>query len=616
MSSRDALRDRGKAKVRGASRRGDATRAVKRDARGKKIAREGLIHRGFRRLTTDDDDAQLEAFRVARATRKDAPVVEAEAEEAPPTTDEGVETRAGTGTTTTPTDDALAAAVEDARAARAETANVKSELAVLRLSLKEARASAARAESEKESARDAAKDARDAAGEASGARESLERRAREAEAALADAESARDAAVARLEETERARAETVKKLEAVETLRSKSAADTTSAKELARERDAAVKASEAAMSRIRNLESALRETREELLRAEEEGAQLRRDLDESREERRLGGAAARGGGDEGDDDTRDDGAETTHSTRGQFYTYEEIAAQEEEKYALLAELREERSRRVAVEEELEDLVNTQNDVNARAESASRVAAVAEVEADDYRERMSQIEKSSRDAKKSAEAFEKRALAAESAIADIKSVIDDQDGQRDDELHLRVRAYVARKLKRAEAALSDAVEETQLLRSKAKEMGATRVTDAADVDERVAKLVEGRDKLVEELNEASMELERMDSEIEKREAATAEAREEVANLEARLASSNAQNARLIEIIEEQGKWSTDSAPAAATASASAPVTPVKSMARHVDARKREIAAHLLASDARDRKSLLASIEARLLEIQSM
>ena len=108
---------------------------------------------------------------------------------------------------------------------------------------------------------------------------------------------------------------------------------------------------------------------------------------------------------------------------------------------------------------------------------------------------------------------------------------------------------------------------------------------------------------------------MDSEIEKRQAATAEARGEVADLEARLASSNAQNARLIEIIEEQGKWSTDSAPTAPTASASAPVTPVKSMARHVDARKRELAARLLASDARDRTSLLASIEARLLEIQS-
>ena len=74
-------------------------------------------------------------------------------------------------------------------------------------------------------------------------------------------------------------------------------------------------------------------------------------------------------------------------------------------------MREERSRRVA-EEEFEDLVNTQNDANARAESASRVAAVAEVEADDYRERMSKIEKSSRNAKKSAEALEKRAVAAE------------------------------------------------------------------------------------------------------------------------------------------------------------------------------------------------------------
>ena len=63
----------------------------------------------------------------------------------------------------------------------------------------------------------------------------------------------------------------------------------------------------------------------------------------------------------------------------------------------------------------------------------------------------------------------------------------------------------------------AVEETPLLRSKAKEMGATRVTDAADVDERVAKLAEGRDKLVKELNETTMELERMDSEIEKRQA---------------------------------------------------------------------------------------------------
>ena len=78
----------------------------------------------------------------------------------------------------------------------------------------------------------------------------------------------------KVEEMERARAETVKKLETVETARSKSAEDATSAKESARERDAAVKANEVAVSRIRNLESALQETREELLRAEEEAAQL------------------------------------------------------------------------------------------------------------------------------------------------------------------------------------------------------------------------------------------------------------------------------------------------------------------------------------------------------
>ena len=95
------------------------------------------------------DDAQLEAFRAARATRKDSPVVEELVEEAVAVTDEAVEERSGTPPAPTMARDAAAAAAaaEDARAARAETANVKSELAVLRKSLKEARASAVRAES-------------------------------------------------------------------------------------------------------------------------------------------------------------------------------------------------------------------------------------------------------------------------------------------------------------------------------------------------------------------------------------------------------------------------------------------------------------------------------------
>jgi len=502
----------------------------------------------------------------------------------------------------------------EARRAREETAMVKAELAVLRRSAKEAKMSA-----------DAAKGAAD---EASGSRAVLEARAVEAEEARERAEKALDAAEteareARLaldaaltesEEARAARADLERRLEvatarATDEEREKSRFD-----EIIRERDAALRASETANARSRSLESALAESREEQLRAEEEAMQLRRDLDESREERR------RARSDGAISAVNDDGtsAGDVDRRRGQFVADEDIAAQQEEKYALLAELQTERRRRIEVEAELEDVINTQNDMNARAETASRIAAVAEGEADDYRARVSETEKATRAAKRSATAFESRAVKAESAIAAVKLVIGESEDAKhsDDELHLRVRAYVDRKTRRADAALADALEEAQLLRSKAKQMGESRVTDAASVDDRVLKLAEVRDKLVEEMNAQSAELERADAEIET--AAVAAARDEITDLELKLASSNAQNARLIEIIEEQGRWSAAepsssvSASSAARAAVSAPVTPVKSAPRRADVRRRDLAADVLG----DRKALLARIEARLLEIHAL
>ena len=504
----------------------------------------------------------------------------------------------------------------EARRAREETAMVKAELAVLRRSAKEAKMSA-----------DAAKGAAD---EASGSRAVLEARAVEAEEARERAEKALDAAetearearlaldaaLAESEEARAARADVERRLEvatarATDEEREKSRFD-----EIIRERDAALRASETANARSRSLESALAESREEQLRAEEEAMQLRRDLDESREERR------RARSDGAISAVNDDGtsAGDVDRRRGQFVADEDIAAQQEEKYALLAELQTERRRRIEVEAELEDVINTQNDMNARAETASRIAAVAEGEADDYRARVSETEKATRAAKRSATAFESRAVKAESAIAAVKLVIGESEDAKhsDDELHLRVRAYVDRKTRRADAALADALEEAQLLRSKAKQMGESRVTDAASVDDRVLKLAEVRDKLVEEMNAQSAELERADAEIETRAAAVAAARDEITDLELKLASSNAQNARLIEIIEEQGRWSAAepsssvSASSAARAVASAPVTPVKSAPRRADVRRRDLAADVLG----DRKALLARIEARLLEIHAL
>ena len=504
----------------------------------------------------------------------------------------------------------------EARRAREETAMVKAELAVLRRSAKEAKMSA-----------DAAKGAAD---EASGSRAVLEARAVEAEeareraektldAAETEAREARlalDAALTESEEARAARADVERRLEvatarATDEEREKSRFD-----EIIRERDAALRASETANARSRSLESALAESREEQLRAEEEAMQLRRDLDESREERR------RARSDGAISAVNDDGtsAGDVDRRRGQFVADEDIAAQQEEKYALLAELQTERRRRIEVEAELEDVINTQNDMNARAETASRIAAVAEGEADDYRARVSETEKATRAAKRSATAFESRAVKAESAIAAVKLVIGESEDAKhsDDELHLRVRAYVDRKTRRADAALADALEEAQLLRSKAKQMGESRVTDAASVDDRVLKLAEVRDKLVEEMNAQSAELERADAEIETRADAVAAARDEITDLELKLASSNAQNARLIEIIEEQGRWSAAepssgvSASSAARAAVSAPVTPVKSAPRRANVRRRDLAADVLG----DRKALLARIEARLLEIHAL
>ena len=507
--------------------------------------------------------------------------------------------------------EALETSKAEARAARDEAATVRSELIVTRRSASEAKAELKRARTEMETAKESATAAKTVADASSGSRVELERRCEEAEAARARAERERDDARADAERLASARDELESKLELV-TAESRAADSRSTALAAATsERDSAIAARDAAMAKSRGLEIELEESREEQLRAEEEIMQLKRELDELRAERDGAGGGA---------STRGDDVDPSNVRRGEFYTEEDIATQQEEKYALLAELREERKRRMAAEDELAELTQNQLEMNARAESASRVAAVAEVEADDYRDRVSQYKKATKNAERRAEELTRRVELLERVVGAAKEEIGDTSDGFDEGLRERIRAYVARKVRHSERALAEAVEESQLLRDKAKEMGHSRELSAVDADERVAKLVEVRDKLMEELNEQVLELERLDGEISKRDAQKTEKEGEITQLETKLAQSNAQNARLLEIIEEQGKWGMDDVhgSVAPKTTASAPVTPVKSLARHVQAQKREASTGepIKLDGILGHKSLLASIEARLLEIHSL
>ena len=370
------------------------------------------------------------------------------------------------------------------------------------------------------------------------------------------------------------------------------------------DRDTSAYASENA--RLRSLEMELAEAREDRIRAEEDATQLRRDLDEVRRE--------------ADSLARRANNSSSEAVGGPFNAVEESTSDQEEKYALLAELQNERSRREVAEAELKELQLASETQAERAESASRVAAVAEGEADNYRARAAEREKATREAERAANELERRAAAAESVVEAVKSAIGDASSESDAELPARVLEHVERAIERAtrkaNVALAEALEESQLLSTKTREMGESRGTQVADVGDRVAKLIEVRDKLVEEMNAQSVELERLDAELERRDAAVEAERSRVADLESKLASSNSQNARLIEIIEEQGKWETANAPKSITASA--PTTPAKSTRPPPRAAGgRRVAADVLANvkGARSGSALLAHIESRLLEIQS-
>lgn len=491
----------------------------------------------------------------------------------------------------------LERAEREGKAVKDELATVKSELAVVRRSREELKTALARAESERELAQASA--TQSASVEVHEIRQALESRAKIAEEARMNAENL-------LEEARNATRDALETRAALELECERLRKEKIEVVALREERDAAMRAKESASAHLRTVERMLEESREEQFASAEELSTLRRAIHELREERgmhRDENAIA---------SSRED--DNSESRRGQFFTEAEIAAQEEEKYIMLAELQDERRRRQEIQAELEELMQTQDAMNERAESASRVAAVAEGEADDYREKMSKVQKATRAAEHKLEEVARRAEQAERVINAIKAEIQDTTSGNDDELPARVRKFIERSNRKTAASLSEALEELQLLHSKAKDMNNDKTVHEANADERVTKLVEVRDRLVEEMNAQTLELERLDEEIIQRVAAHDATRAEISTFEEKLASAQAQNARLIEIIEEQGQWvaSENTKP---HVTASAPVTPVKSMSRHVDRQRRE-RGDLLAAGALGYKPMLASIEARLLEIQNM
>ena len=498
----------------------------------------------------------------------------------------------------------LERAEREGKAVKDELATVKSELAVVRRSREELKTALTRAESERELAQASA--TQSASVEVHEIRQALESRAKIAEEARMNAEKLLEEARNATRDALETRAALELECERLRKEKIEVQGNENAVVALQEERDVAMRANESASARLRTVERMLEESREEQFASAEELSTLRRAIHELREERGMHRdenviASSR----------EDDNSE---SRRGQFFTEAEIAVQEEEKYIMLAELQDERRRRQEIQAELEELVQTQDAMNERAESASRVAAVAEGEADDYREKMSKVQKATRAAEHKLEEVARRAEQAERVIIAIKAEIQDTTSGNDDGLPARVRKFIERSNRKTAASLSEALEELQLLHSKAKDMNNDKTVHEANADERVTKLVEVRDRLVEEMNAQTLELERLDEEIIQRVAAHDATRAEISTFEEKLASAQAQNARLIEIIEEQGQWvaSENTKP---HVTASAPVTPIKSMSRHVDRQRRE-RGDLLAAGALGYKPMLASIEARLLEIQNM
>jgi DNA repair exonuclease SbcCD ATPase subunit len=498
----------------------------------------------------------------------------------------------------------LERAEREGKAVKDELATVKSELAVVRRSREELKTALTRAESERELAQASA--TQSASVEVHEIRQALESRAKIAEEARMNAEKLLEEARNATRDALETRAALELECERLRKEKIEVQGNENAVVALREERDVAMRANESASARLRTVERMLEESREEQFASAEELSTLRRAIHELREERGM----------HRDENvitsSRED--DNSESRRGQFFTEAEIAVQEEEKYIMLAELQDERRRRQEIQAELEELVQTQDAMNERAESASRVAAVAEGEADDYREKMSKVQKATRAAEHKLEEVARRAEQAERVIIAIKAEIQDTTSGNDDGLPARVRKFIERSNRKTAASLSEALEELQLLHSKAKDMNNDKTVHEANADERVTKLVEVRDRLVEEMNAQTLELERLDEEIIQRVAAHDATRAEISTFEEKLASAQAQNARLIEIIEEQGQWvaSENTKP---HVTASAPVTPVKSMSRHVDRQRRE-RGDLLAAGALGYKPMLASIEARLLEIQNM
>ena len=555
---------------------------------------------------------QLDAFRASRRRRTTEATNPSAIEEEEKATEAEAEAEAEAREDDVERVGRLEKEMEETRAASTrEREALRSELAVTRRSAATAKAELEKVVRELEMVRGEVGE-RIVVGDGEGERgvaEAEKAKRAEAEKAREEAEKERDEARRLLEEAMNARVDAERRLEGVSAVGASVESANALVDAMRRERDDATRAKETAVVQLRAVELALEESREEQLRCEEELMQLKRDLEEIREERAAHGTAEPAARLLGQAATASNGEDFT--VRGHFFTEEDIAAQQEEKYSMLAELQEERRLRRAVESELDELLQTQIEMNARAESASRIAAVAEGEADDYRDRVSKYKTATQTAEREVETLTKRLHAAERVIANVKGEIHDAtETGDDDELHTRVRAYLESKVRKLDSALTDAVEETQLLREKTKDLDYSKSTNAADADERVTKLASVRDKLMEEMNAQVLELERLDDEIEKHHADFQIKLEEIAELEAKLAQLNAQNARLIDIIDEQGKWTNTSGDDSArnelpTATASAPVTPVKSLERHVKNQKL----------ARGQTSLLASIEARLLEIQS-
>lgn len=497
---------------------------------------------------------------------------------------------------------------------RTEVDTARSELYAARRIAAEAKAARERAEAERDEGASRTARAETIAAEAVAERDAAATAAAEASASAAEMRAERDAATAdaREQAAARARAEEIAARERsaredAEALVGGAAASTERA---GGERDEAVRAKDDAVARARLAERKMQDALDEQIRAEEEAAELRAELENARAELAEVRAAARGNpGVSSASSPAGDGYGAGYSQSGGI-SADEAAAMEVERYQLVAELQAKSRKLEEAKAEADRLRGVGDDAAARANKAERERDLAVAKIESLASELEATRESQR-----------------RAAADAGDVAEALAGERKKLAAAETRAAEAeRELASALAALADAASPVGQHRSDAGDAGVDRrpstVQEAVaavrrDADARIAAAEEvastaaaaleaerlerggaeealrskirtmdaAQDRLLAEIDAATGELERLDAELDATEERARAAEEREREALDGVAAAAMKTDRLMEMLTEQEEWEREAAEAAAAAaregaangagvSASAPATPAK------------------------------------------